>query len=280
MRLDERGVVAIGDQQRFVSSSLDDLAEVHDDDLVAVPNGRQAVGDDQAGAAASPQVIHHALLGRGVECTRGFVKHQERRVLGQRSRNFEPLPLSAAEVASALVERAVVSALPRGDVVVDAGVLGGADQVAVGDRRVPECQIVADRALEHHDRLIDQGQRVAQLGGRTLGARLSVEQDLTRLGFVQSADEARNGRLTAARSADQGNAPSGFDRQVEVVDERLGQAAVSKRDAAQFEVSGQAGGHMARVDASAHLDGVGAAHRTVAGWSVHAVVFAVAEHVV
>src|SRR6185295_19973744 len=98
--------------------ALDDAAVVHDDDLVAVPNRAQAVRDDQAGAAAAAEVIVDRLLGGRVERAGRLVEHEDARVADQRERDLHALPLTAAEIAAAFLDRARVPAGARGDVLV------------------------------------------------------------------------------------------------------------------------------------------------------------------
>ncbi len=42
----------MGGVERFVCAALDDLAGFHDEDLVGATDGREAVRDDESGAAA------------------------------------------------------------------------------------------------------------------------------------------------------------------------------------------------------------------------------------
>src|SRR5947209_8623586 len=95
-------VQAVDGDQLFVRPPLDDLTVVEDDDLVAVADRRQAVGDDHTRAAPPPQVGVHLLLGDGVEGARGLVEHDDARVRGEHPGDLQPLPLPAREVAASL----------------------------------------------------------------------------------------------------------------------------------------------------------------------------------
>jgi hypothetical protein len=63
----------------LVRALLDQAALVQDQDAVDPPNGRQAVGDDDAGAAAHQvlQGLLDAPLGLGVHVGRRLVQHQQ-----------------------------------------------------------------------------------------------------------------------------------------------------------------------------------------------------------
>ena len=76
------------------------------------PDGAQAVGDDEAGAATAAQAVVDAHFGDGVQGAGGFVQNQHRRVVHQRPGDLQPLPLAAAEVASVLFHRCVVAERP------------------------------------------------------------------------------------------------------------------------------------------------------------------------
>ncbi len=65
-----------------MGAALNDPALVQDDDLVAVPDGGEAVGDDQAGAAPPAQVPVDELLGQGVEGAGGLVQDEEAGIEG------------------------------------------------------------------------------------------------------------------------------------------------------------------------------------------------------
>ena len=59
--------------ERVVVSSLNYLAAVQNDNFVAIPNGAQAMGDNDTRAATAPQVVVDDLLCRYIERTGGFV---------------------------------------------------------------------------------------------------------------------------------------------------------------------------------------------------------------
>jgi hypothetical protein len=70
-------------QQGSVCALLDHSAVVQDDDGITIPDGAQAMGYDQAGAAALPELLHEARLSLGIQGTGGFIHDQEHRVSDQ-----------------------------------------------------------------------------------------------------------------------------------------------------------------------------------------------------
>src|SRR4051794_33551359 len=121
---DEPGVRAFDGLQLVVGAALHHLAAVEDEDLVGVADGAQAMGDEEAGAAAAAQALVDAALGRGVEGAGGLVEDEDRGPPHQGAGDLQTLALAAAPVGSPLLHRTVVAPGPRRDVLVDAGVLG------------------------------------------------------------------------------------------------------------------------------------------------------------
>ena len=105
----QTGVMAIGSEQLGVGSLLDDASLVHDHDRIGLLDGRQAVGNDQRGAVGHDVIerILDVALGLGVECRRRFVENEDRRVLEDRSRNRQALPLAAGKQDTVLADQSV-----------------------------------------------------------------------------------------------------------------------------------------------------------------------------
>src|SRR5438445_530629 len=71
---DQAGVESVHALQGLMCAALDNPAVIEDENLVAVADGAQAVGHQDAGTAAPPQVRVDALLGDVGEGAGGFVK--------------------------------------------------------------------------------------------------------------------------------------------------------------------------------------------------------------
>ena len=101
---------AAGARDQFVEgAALDDAAVIEHEDARRVADGRKPVRDHEGGAALHHLVERglHLALGGGVERARRLVEDQDRRVLQQRARNREALPLAARERTAALADGAV-----------------------------------------------------------------------------------------------------------------------------------------------------------------------------
>src|SRR5690606_11610571 len=109
-----------------------DPAPVEDDDLVAVPDGAEPVGDHDAGAAAAAQVVDDDGFRLGVQRARDLVQHEDAGAPDQGSGDLQALPLAAGEVPAVLLDPAVDAAGAAGDDVLDRGVLERAEHGLVG----------------------------------------------------------------------------------------------------------------------------------------------------
>src|SRR5690606_22515393 len=156
--LDEVGVRAVDVFHLVVGAALDDLAALQDDDLVAVADRRQPVGDDDAGAAAAAEAVVDDCLGGWVERRSGLVENQNRRIADHRSGDLEPLPLASREVAAALVDHCAVATVARFDHLGDGGIPTRLGDPPCRDRGVPHRDVLADRAAEQEDLLVDQAE--------------------------------------------------------------------------------------------------------------------------
>ena len=219
--------------------ALDDLPLVQDDDLVAVADGAQPVGDDQAGAAPPAQVVVDALLGRGIQGAGRLVQHQDAGGQRQRPGDLQPLALPAAEVLAALLDRAAVTPGPGHDVLVHAGVPGGLDQVGVGHGAVPQRQVVLHAVLEQADVLVHHRQRADQRLPGNRRARPPVEQDLSAPGRLQPGHQPGHRALARPGAAHQGDPAARLQAEAEVLDQRRVERAVPEAEVDDVQAPGQ-----------------------------------------
>src|SRR5215472_13696204 len=105
----EMRIEAAGGEQLGVAARLDDAAGVDDDDAVGTLDRRQSVRDDDARAALhqSAERLLDEALGLGVERRRRLVEDEDRRVLEDRARDREALPLAARELARVVADDGV-----------------------------------------------------------------------------------------------------------------------------------------------------------------------------
>ncbi len=105
----------------------------HDDPIDAV-NGREAMRDDECGAAVHEFLdrLHDGSFGRGIERGGRFVEQQDRRVLQKSARNADALALADAQVAAAFADRAIVTSRHPADEFVGLGAMRGFADLCFG----------------------------------------------------------------------------------------------------------------------------------------------------
>ena len=123
----------------------------------------------------------------------------------------------------------------------DLGVARREDHLVVLDRRIPHLDIVGDRIFKQRDILIYDSQRSPENSFIDLPDRLSVKEDLTAPGLMQTRQELGERGFAAAGSADKGNALSGLKRHAEILDQGLSQRRVSERDVPHLHLAGKLG---------------------------------------
>ena len=103
---------AVVRHQFLMGPALDFTTAVEHDDQVAVPDGAEAMGDDQASDASAAQGFVDAQFGEGIERAGRLVENQDGGIRHQSPGDFETLLLAAAEVAPALQHGSVVALGP------------------------------------------------------------------------------------------------------------------------------------------------------------------------
>src|SRR5690606_25333544 len=114
------GVMPALRHQLRMAALLDDAAVVEHQDAIGAADGRQAMGDDDRGAA-DHQLLDgrlHPPLGLHVQGGGRLVQHQDRRVREEGPRDRHPLALAAGKLDAPLADEGVVAARQPGDEVV------------------------------------------------------------------------------------------------------------------------------------------------------------------
>ena len=128
---------------------------IHDADQIGADHGREAVRDDDRGAAAhqTAQRRLHLPLRIGVERRGRLVEQQDRRVLQHRARDGDALPLAAREPDAVLADRRVVALRQVADEVVGARRARGGLDLGVGRAEPAIGDIGAHGVVEQADLL-------------------------------------------------------------------------------------------------------------------------------
>ena len=238
---DQPRVFALADgQELVVSAALHDAATREHDDQVAIADRRQAVGDDQAGAAAAAQVVVEDHFCLGVERACGLVENQQAGLTNQCPGDLQPLALAAGEIPSLLGDGRAISAAPLKQVAVDRGVDSGLDQPfegTISSQRVRLSRTVPSNREMSASTSSTELTKTSR--GRSSGG-LAVVEDLAAPGTVEPGGQAADRRFSAPGAADQRDALARAGDEREILDQRfLDRPIVAERDAPEFDVAAQ-----------------------------------------
>ena len=160
-------------------ADLDYAARLHHHDAVGGAHRREAVGDDQGGAALHQAVkrVLDETLALGVKRAGRLVEQQDRGLAQNRARNRDALALAARQ-ARAIVAEEGVEAL--GKVTQEAcgvGGFGGGPDGLVAGGPMAIAQIVTRRGGKQRAFLRHEGNAAADVGRVGAGQRHAVELD-------------------------------------------------------------------------------------------------------
>ena len=204
-----------------MASLLDDIAVLHHEDAVRIPNRGEAVRYDKAGPAPH-QVIHRLLdphLGPGVDRTGRLVEDQDFGIGQDGSRNGQQLLLSLGDIARFLVEFHVVAVRQRLDEVVHMRGLGSGDDLLVGRVEAAVPDVLPDGAVEQPGILQHHAEHLPELAAVEIADIVSVHQDSTRIDIVEPHKQLDHGGLAGAGRADNGDFLPGLHVGSKIVDD-------------------------------------------------------------
>src|SRR5262245_56147284 len=116
-------------------------------------------------------------------------------------------------------------------------VLARADDIPVGNRVIPQSEVVAYRTFEQENILCNASERIDEYIRGNLVPWNTVKRDFSGPGLIFPTDDLRNRALPGAAPADQRNSLAGPYRQIEILDQRFFQKIVTKRGVPQFDMA-------------------------------------------
>lgn len=134
-------------------SDLDNSSVDKYDDLIGQFGGRNAVGNDDGGAAAHDalQAVENIVFGFCVDGGKRVVKHQYFRLPYNGPRNGNPLLLSTGKRDTSLADPCFKTLWKSADVVVDIGVFCCLVDASLLRVRESEADVVVDGVAEKED---------------------------------------------------------------------------------------------------------------------------------
>ena len=231
-------VLALLCQQLFVGAPLHDLAVIHDQDEVTIPDGREAVGDDQHRAVCKLVVDHikDGILCAKVQTAGGFVQNIEVRILQEGPGQSQTLLLAAREAVAGFLEVGIVLQRQLPDELVGICLFGsGLDLIEAGFRS-GNADVVVDGLAEQLDVLGNIGDGTADRGIAVLVQRDTAHADGTVLRLIILEQELGDGGFAAAAAAHEGHLLAIGDGEGDVAQGR-GTAAVAEGDIPEFNIT-------------------------------------------
>src|SRR5437867_11500442 len=215
---------SLGDQV-MVRSALDDAAAVEHENLISVNDGRQAVRDDEHGAAGEQPVdgLLDKALGLGVERRGRLIEYEDRRIDEQRTSDGDSLSLSARETSAALAEDGLVSVGKLADEAVRVRGAGGRDDLLVGEAFGGTVRnVVSYRVVEEHGVLAYDTGEAPERRERNLTRVDAVDEDPSRGRLIEARDEIDECALPRPAGPDERDDLALPRREIDVGEHRLG----------------------------------------------------------
>ena len=215
-----------------MGAALGDPAALDDEDLVGAADGRQAVGDDEGGAAGHR--LGERLLDRGLVRRierRGRLVEDDHRGSGeQQPGDGEALALAAGQPVTALADHGVEAVGQVRDDVVEPGAVDRVAELGLGRVRLREDEVVADRLVEQVPVLCHHAHGPLERLEAQLAHVRPADRHRAAGDVVEAGEQRGDRRLARARAADESHGGSRCDLEVDAVEHLGAGAAVERGD--------------------------------------------------
>ena len=152
-------------EQGRVWRNVEDLALIHDQDLVAVGQRGEPVRDDdhRPPAGDTQEIGTDDRLALRIQGAGRFIEDEDARIVDQRARDRQPLLLTAREVGRSFLDIGIVAVRHPLDELVGAGQMRGAHDVGEVEPGAAGNDVVADRSTEQEIVLQNDAEPLAQM---------------------------------------------------------------------------------------------------------------------
>ena len=121
-----------------------------DEDLIGATNGREAMGNDERGAAGKEMFeagLNHGF-GFGIKGAGGFVENEDARVGKEAAGDGKTLALAAGKFDAAFTDESVIALRKATSKFFDASEPAGVEKFGIGGLRSAEEYVFTDGAIE------------------------------------------------------------------------------------------------------------------------------------
>lgn len=221
-----------------MASAFDDTSAVENEDFIGVLDGREAVGDDKAGAVRQEVVegFLNEAFGGGIHAGGCFIENQDWWVLEEGAGDRDTLFLTNTETDAAFSDGRVK---PLRKTAHEIGGIGcGEDFPHFVLRGIgfAHTEVVGGGAVEEETFLADEGDSLAEGGEGIVTQGASVEEDFAACVFVEAEEEVDERGLACACGADEGDGASDGGVEVDIVEDGLARG-VGELHVAEFHLA-------------------------------------------
>src|SRR6185437_2094052 len=230
-------------QQLLVGTLLAQHALVHDEDQVGALDGREAMGDTDAGAAGehAGEGFANFELGVGVHAGGGFVEDQDRGIRRKSAGEVDQLLLAGREAGAALAQLGLIATGQGGQEILEIGVALGEADLLVGDGVIVHADVFGYGSSEQVRILQHDAEALAELAQVPLAQVQAVEKDAALLDVIEAQEEAGDGGLAGARMPDNRQARAGLGDEADVAQDPI-LALVGEPDVVELDAASRGEG--------------------------------------
>ena len=205
-----------------MASLLDQASLFEHEDPVRAAHGRQPVGDDdrRVPAPAAFEGGHDFALGTRIDRGQCIVEDENRRFHEQGPRQGEALALAAGQGHAAFADAGPIPRREADDGVVNGGFPGRGHHLVVVRVGAGDAQVVRHGARIQEGILHDDAKLATQPVTVHVADIEAVDQDASRLRFVEPGQEANQGGLAGTRRTDDADGLAGGDVHREIPEHR------------------------------------------------------------
>lgn len=202
-----------------MGAGFPDSPVMHDDDPVAVLNGRKPVRHHDAGAAAHQPgdgfLDPHLRL--RIDVRGRFIQNQNPGIIGQRPRKGQQLPLPGGEGGAPLRDAGGIPVRQAVDKPRGIDLPGGLADGVIRNGFVPQADVGGDIPGEQEYILLHLADGAADLLPAHVPDVRIVDPDGTLLNIIVAADQVQDGALSGAGGADEGDGLAGCDFEADIL---------------------------------------------------------------
>ena len=224
---------------------------IHNDDLIAVTDRGESVRYNDTGNTAICDGLHDFILCSCIQCRCRLIHKYDCGILGKYAGNLDTLALSAREITPVFHHLVAIAAVTLKYILMKTCIAGSQDHLKIFDGCIPHLDIFGNRTLEQRDVLVYDRHRSRKHVMIDFLHRLAVIENFSGPWFIQTGEQFHQRRFSAPRTADESYFSAGFQRHIEISDERLRERRITECHISHLDLTRQL--YIINVIAELHL---------------------------